>query len=52
MEEFVDRSLINLGVESIDLVQLHCPLVKKFPIKKFTKLWIILLLKVKYKIMV
>ena len=25
MEEFVDRSLINLGVESIDLVQLHCP---------------------------
>ncbi len=25
MEEFVDRSLINLGIESIDLVQLHCP---------------------------
>lgn len=25
MEEFVDRSLINLGVECIDLVQLHCP---------------------------
>ena len=25
MEEFVDRSLINLKVETIDLVQLHCP---------------------------
>lgn len=25
MEEFVDRSLINLGIECIDLVQLHCP---------------------------
>ncbi len=25
MEEFVDRSLINLGVDCIDLVQLHCP---------------------------
>ena len=25
MEEFIDRSLINLGVEKIDLVQLHCP---------------------------
>ena len=25
MEEFVDRSLINLGIEKIDLVQLHCP---------------------------
>ncbi len=25
MEEFVDRSLINLGIECIDLLQLHCP---------------------------
>jgi aryl-alcohol dehydrogenase-like predicted oxidoreductase len=25
MEEFIDRSLINLGVDSIDLLQLHCP---------------------------
>ena len=25
MEEFVDRSLLNLGVECIDVVQLHCP---------------------------
>ena len=25
MEEFIDRSLINLGVECIDLLQLHCP---------------------------
>ena len=25
MEEFIDRSLTNLGVESIDLLQLHCP---------------------------
>jgi aryl-alcohol dehydrogenase-like predicted oxidoreductase len=25
MEEFVDRSLKNLGIERIDLVQLHCP---------------------------
>ena len=25
MEEFVDRSLINLNVECIDLLQLHCP---------------------------
>ena len=25
MDEFVDRSLINLGVECIDLLQLHCP---------------------------
>ena len=25
MEEFVDRSLKNLGIEQIDLVQLHCP---------------------------
>lgn len=25
MEEFVDRSLLNLGVEQIDLVQMHCP---------------------------
>ncbi len=28
MEEFIDRSLINLGVEQIDLVQLHCPPVE------------------------
>jgi len=28
MEEFIDRSLINLGVECIDLVQLHCPPVE------------------------
>ena len=25
MEEFIDRSLINLGVDCIDLIQLHCP---------------------------
>jgi aryl-alcohol dehydrogenase-like predicted oxidoreductase len=25
MEEFVDRSLLNLGVETIDLLQMHCP---------------------------
>jgi len=25
MEEFVDRSLVNLGVDCIDLLQLHCP---------------------------
>ncbi len=25
LEAFVDRSLTNLGVESLDLVQLHCP---------------------------
>ena len=25
MEEFVDRSLINLGIDRIDLLQLHCP---------------------------
>ncbi len=25
IESFIDRSLINLGVEIIDLVQLHCP---------------------------
>ena len=25
MEEFIDRSLINLRIESIDLLQLHCP---------------------------
>ena len=25
IEAFIDRSLINLGVESIDLLQLHCP---------------------------
>lgn len=25
MEEFIDRSLINLKIEKIDLVQLHCP---------------------------
>jgi len=25
MEEFIDRSLVNLGVECIDLLQLHCP---------------------------
>mgnify|MGYP001262606697 CR=1 FL=1 len=25
MEEFVDGSLINLGIDCIDLVQLHCP---------------------------
>ena len=25
IEEFIDRSLINLGVECIDLLQLHCP---------------------------
>ena len=28
MEEFVDRSLVNLGIEQIDLVQLHCPPVE------------------------
>ena len=28
MEEFIDRSLINLGLEQIDLVQLHCPPVE------------------------
>ena len=25
IEKFIDRSLINLGVECIDLMQLHCP---------------------------
>ena len=25
MEEFIDRSLQNLGIECIDLLQLHCP---------------------------
>ena len=25
IEEFIDRSLINLGVDCIDLMQLHCP---------------------------
>jgi aryl-alcohol dehydrogenase-like predicted oxidoreductase len=25
MEEFIDRSLMNLGIECIDLLQLHCP---------------------------
>ncbi len=25
IEEFIDRSLLNLGVECLDLVQLHCP---------------------------
>ena len=25
IEKFIDRSLINLGVECIDLLQLHCP---------------------------
>ena len=25
MEEFIDRSLVNLGIDCIDLVQLHCP---------------------------
>ena len=25
MEEFIDRSLKNLNIECIDLVQLHCP---------------------------
>ena len=25
IEKFIDRSLINLGVECIDLIQLHCP---------------------------
>ena len=25
MEEFIDRSLVNLGIECIDLLQLHCP---------------------------
>ena len=25
MEEFIDRSLINLDIECIDLLQLHCP---------------------------
>jgi|TARA_Y100000294_G_scaffold178135_1_gene208130 aryl-alcohol dehydrogenase-like predicted oxidoreductase len=25
MEEFVDRSLKNLGIDCIDLIQLHCP---------------------------
>ena len=25
MEEFINRSLKNLGVECIDLLQLHCP---------------------------
>ena len=33
MEEFIDRSLVNLGIECIDLLQLHCPpseiLIKK-----------------------
>jgi aryl-alcohol dehydrogenase-like predicted oxidoreductase len=28
MEEFVDRSLQNLGLEKIDLVQMHCPPVE------------------------
>lgn len=28
IEEFVDRSLSNLGVETIDLLQMHCPPVE------------------------
>jgi len=42
MEEFVDRSLVNLGVECIDLVQLHCPpnedLSKKETYEKMDKI--------------
>ena len=34
MEEFVDRSLKNLGVDCIDLVQLHCPPHDKIANKK------------------
>ena len=25
MESFVDRSLLNLNIETIDLLQMHCP---------------------------
>ena len=42
MEEFIDRSLVNLGVECIDLVQLHCPpsedLSKKETYEKMDKI--------------
>lgn len=34
MEEFVDRSLKNLGVDCIDLVQLHCPSYDKIANEK------------------
>jgi len=30
LESFVDRSLTNLGVDSLDLVQLHCPPTEVF----------------------
>ena len=42
MEEFIDRSLINLGVECIDLLQLHCPpseiILKKETFKKMDEI--------------
>ncbi len=34
MEEFIDRSLKNLGVECIDLVQLHCPPIETIKTKE------------------
>ena len=34
IEEFIDRSLINLGVDCIDLLQLHCPPSEIYPKKE------------------
>ena len=34
IEEFIDRSLINLGVDCIDLLQLHCPPSVIYPKKE------------------
>jgi aryl-alcohol dehydrogenase-like predicted oxidoreductase len=34
IEEFIDRSLINLGIDCIDLLQLHCPPSEIYPKKE------------------
>ena len=47
MEEFIDRSL-NLGLECIDLVQLHCPSIDVLLKKKHMKLWMRLCKKERY----
>ena len=52
MESYVDQSLSNLNVETIDLLQMHCPPTEVYSSDKTFEMLDYLVVKEKYKIMV
>ena len=52
MESYVDQSLSNLNVETIDLLQMHCPPTEVYSSDKTFEMLDYLVNKGKYKIMV